>query len=313
MATETSSARQDSTGSAELTLAMVLCGTVGVFVVESGASSFDVVFFRCLFGALSLGLYCHVRGLYKDSGFTPPRLALAALGGVFIVFDWVFLFKSYTLTSISVGTVVFHTHPFYVVLLGAWVFRERLTTNKLGWILVAFAGLLLVTGLTPASLNGHGSYLAGIGYALLAALLYALATVIAKRLTGVRPHLIALVQTLVGIPLLLPFTDLPAAADLGPRWGWLVGLGVIHTCMMYILIYSSFQKLPTSKIAVLSFVYPAVAVIADYVVYGHHISPLQAAGVPLIAAAGLGTVLGWKLVPTHPDRTTEPTLANARR
>jgi drug/metabolite transporter (DMT)-like permease len=81
---------------------------------------------------------------------------------------------------------------------------------------------------------------------------------------------------------------------------------------MYILIYSSFQKLSTGKIAVLSFVYPAVAVVADYVVYGHHVSPLQALGIPLIVAAGLGTVLNWKIIPHQQAWTSRPTLADAR-
>lgn len=246
-------------GALELTLAMVLSGTLGIFVVESGASPFNVVFFRCLFGALALGTYAVARGYFRNHGFTPKKLALAALGGVFIVFNWVFLFEAYEATSISLATVVYHTQPFYVVLLGALLFRERLTAAKLGWLAVAFAGLLLVSGV---SLSDPGS-LSGLGFALLAALFYAISTVITKRVSGVRPHLVALVQVLVGIPLLLPFADFAAAAGMGSGWAWLAGLGLIHTGLMYVLMYSAYQKLPTAKIAVLAFTYPAVAMVAD--------------------------------------------------
>nr|WP_284117583.1 hypothetical protein [Streptomyces fragilis] len=45
----------ETKGIAQLTTAMVLSGTIGVFVVESGASSLNVVFFRVVFGALALG------------------------------------------------------------------------------------------------------------------------------------------------------------------------------------------------------------------------------------------------------------------
>jgi drug/metabolite transporter (DMT)-like permease len=289
-------------GTIELTLAMILSGTIGVFVVESGASPLNVVFFRCVFGALALGLYCLVRGYLRNTGFTPKTLALTALGGVFIVFNWVFLFSSIELTSISVATVVYHTQPFYVLFLGAVIFRDKITLDKVGWVVAAFIGLVLITGLTASSFTAaNRSYLIGIGQALLAALLYALATLIAKRLKSVRPHLIALVQVLVGIPLLLPFTDLSEVNGLGSRWGWLIGLGVIHTCVMYILMYSSFQKLPTAKIAVLCFIYPAVAMIVDLIVYGHHVSLLQALGVPLILGASLGISQGWRI---FPRRTT---------
>jgi drug/metabolite transporter (DMT)-like permease len=278
-------------GTAQLTTAMMLSGTLGVFVVESGAPPFDVVFFRVLFGALALGGYVTARGWLRDHGFTRRTLGLAVLGGVFIVFNWVLLFQSYANTSISVATVVYHTLPFYVVLLGALLFRERLTAAKAGWIAVAFAGLVLVSGVTPGDFTGGGSYLLGVGQALLAALLYGLSTLVTKRISGVRPHLIALVQVLVGIPLLLPFADFGAMRGAGWHWGWLVGLGLIHTGVMYVLMYAAYAKLPTAKIAVLAFVYPAVAMLTDWLVYGHHIGLVQALGVPLIVTASLKVTL----------------------
>ena len=294
--------RNETRGTVELTLAMVLSGTLGIFVVESGASPFNVVFFRCLFGAAALGAYSLLRGYFTGHGFTPKKLGLAALGGVFIVFNWVLLFEAYEATSISFATVVYHTQPFFLVLLGGVLFRERITAAKFGWLAVAFVGLVLVSGIRP----GDTASLKGLGLALAAAVLYALSTVVTKRITGVRPHLIALVQVLVGIPLLLPFADFGAAAELGGGWGWLVGLGLIHTGVMYVLMYAAYQKLPTAKIAVLAFTYPAVAMFADWMVYGHHIGLVQALGVPLIVLAGLKVTLAAKPAPA-------PDAAPARR
>ncbi|MER5206795.1 DMT family transporter [Streptomyces sp. NPDC002825] len=277
--------RNETRGTLELTLAMVLSGTLGVFVVESGASPFEVVFFRCLFGALALGVYSLARGFFTGHGFTAKKLGLAALGGVFIVFNWVFLFEAYRATSISLATVVYHTQPFFLVLLGALFLRERISAAKLGWLALAFGGLVLVSGVRP----GDTASLAGLGFALAAAVLYALATFVTKRITGVRPHLIALVQVLVGMPLLLPFVDFGGVG--GGGWGWLVGLGFIHTGLMYVLMYAAYAKLPTAKIAVLAFTYPAVAMGVDWAVYGHHIGLVQALGVPLIVLASLKVTL----------------------
>ncbi|MFJ5832440.1 DMT family transporter [Streptomyces sp. NPDC093089] len=279
--------RNETRGTVELTLAMVLSGTLGVFVVESGASPFEVVFFRCLFGALALGAYSLARGFFTGHGFTARKLGMAALGGVFIVFNWVFLFEAYEASSISLATVVYHTQPFFLVVLGAVFMRERIPAGKLGWLVVAFVGLVLVSGVRP----GDTASLKGIGFALAAAVLYALSTFVTKRITGVRPHLIALVQVLVGMPLLLPFTDFGAVAGLGAGWAWLVGLGLIHTGLMYVLMYAAYAKLPTAKIAVLAFTYPAVAMGVDWAVYGHHIGLVQALGVPLIVLASLRVTL----------------------
>ncbi|MEU1121174.1 MULTISPECIES: DMT family transporter [unclassified Streptomyces] len=301
MTTTAAHKSSERTGTAQLTAAMVLSGTLGIFVVESGASAFNVVFFRVLFGALALGTYAAARGYFRDHGLTLKKLGLAALGGVFIVFNWVFLFSAYEATSISLATVVYHTQPFFLVLLSAVVLRERLTRSQLGWLAAAFAGLVLVSGVRP----GDAGSLAGIGLALLAAVLYALSTLVTKRVTGVRPHLIALVQVLVGIPLLLPFTDFGAMGGTGTGWAWLAGLGVIHTGLMYVLMYAAYAKLPTAKIAVLAFTYPAVAMVADWAVYGHHIGLVQALGVPLIVLASLKVTLARASRPA-PARAARP-------
>ncbi|MFF8379657.1 DMT family transporter [Streptomyces sp. NPDC015661] len=290
--------RNETRGTVELTLAMVLSGTLGVFVVESGASPFEVVFFRCLFGALALGAYSLVRGFFTGHGFTARKLGLAALGGVFIVFNWVFLFEAYEASSISLATVVYHTQPFFLVLLGAVVLRERIPGSKLAWLALAFVGLVLVSGVRP----GDTASLKGLGFALAAAVLYALATFVTKRITGVRPHLIALVQVLVGMPLLLPFVDFGGVG--GGGWGWLVGLGFIHTGLMYVLMYAAYAKLPTAKIAVLAFTYPAVAMGVDWAVYGHHIGLVQALGVPLIVLASLKVTLAARTPAAAPAPRT---------
>ncbi|MFF0425853.1 DMT family transporter [Streptomyces sp. NPDC004520] len=290
--------RNETRGTVELTLAMALSGTLGVFVVESGASPFEVVFFRCLFGALALGAYSLVRGFFRGHGFTAKKLGTAALGGVFIVFNWVFLFEAYAATSISFATVVYHTQPFFLVVLGAVFLRERISAGKLGWLALAFAGLVLVSGVRP----GDTASLAGLGFALAAAVLYALATFVTKRVTGVRPHLIALVQVLVGMPLLLPFVRFGGVS--GGGWGWLVGLGFIHTGLMYVLMYAAYAKLPTAKIAVLAFTYPAVAMGVDWAVYGHHIGLVQALGVPLIVLASLKVTLAARTPAAAPAPRT---------
>lgn len=274
-------------GTLELIIAMMLSGTIGVFVVESGQSPLTVVFFRCLFGAVALGAYCLVRGWFTDTGLTPGRLALAAFGGVCIVFNWVFLFASYTMTSITLATVVYHTQPFVVVALGAVVFGERVR-DKVGWVLLAFAGLVLTTQMWTALHGGGTRYWLGVLSALAAAVLYGAATIVAKRLTAIRPHLIALVQVLVGIPLLLPFAGFDGLGGLGAGWLWLAGLGLIHTGVLYALLYASYQKLPTPAIAVLSFVYPVVAMVIDRFIYGTRIGLVQLLGVALILIGGLG-------------------------
>jgi drug/metabolite transporter (DMT)-like permease len=282
--------------------AMVLSGTIGVFVVESGQSALNVVFFRCLFGAISLALYCWYRGMLKRSAFHWKAVLLAMFGGVCIVFNWVFLFQSYSLTSITVGTVVYHMQPFFVLLLSAVLFRTPIGAHKLGWVVLSFGGLILITEIYSTSVAWESSYLLGVGSALLAAFLYAIATIVAKQIKDFSPHLTAFTQTSFGILLLLPFADLQLVPLQGNHWYFLISLGVIHTCVLYIFLYSAFKKLSYSMIAVLVFVYPVVAIIADNVVYGKKIGVPQLLGIALIFISGLGVTQGWRFVPTFKTR-----------
>ena len=57
----------------------------------------------------------------------------------------------------------------------------------------------------------------------------------------------------------------------GLRWAWLVGLGVIHSGIVYVLFYSSYPRLPVVTIAVVAFVYPLVTLILDYQIGRAHV------------------------------------------
>jgi drug/metabolite transporter (DMT)-like permease len=237
-------------------------------------------------------LICLALGLLRRDVITVRQAGLAALGGVAIVLNWLLLFAAYPRASISIATAVYNTQPFMLVGFGVVFFAETLTAAKLAWLGLAFAGML---GIVQAKgLGGSGSdYLAGIALALGAAFFYALAAIVAKRLKGVPPHLIALIQVLVGVAMLAPlahFSTLPHDAG---TWGILGTLGVVHTGLMYVLLYGAIQKLPTSLTGALSFIYPVVAVAVDLVAFGHRLEPLQLAGAAAILVAAAGMTLGW--------------------
>ncbi|WP_134500870.1 DMT family transporter [Microvirga pakistanensis] len=282
-------------GRLEMIAAMALSGTIGFFVVESGQGVWNVVFFRCLFGALGLFVYCGAKGLLLPWRFTARSLTLSLVAGAAIVLNWVLLFSSYGHASISVATAVYNTQPFFLILLGAVLFGERPTADMLGFVALAFAGLLLVSDVEMGHFDLSSGYVVGLLQASGAALLYAVASVIIKRLKGFSPHLIALVQAILGTLMLLPLADFSHLPVDAAQWGCLIVLGVVHTCIMYILLYSALQKLPTTLIAVLSFTYPVVAILVDHLAFGRTLSLNQWSGILLILIGSAGVNLKWRL------------------
>ncbi|BAN47501.1 DMT family transporter [Metapseudomonas resinovorans] len=279
-------------GSLEMVAAMLISGTIGWLVMLSGLPVLDVVFWRCLIGAATLLVICALMGFLRPGILTRTTFLLAVLSGVAIVGNWVLLFASYSRASISIGTAIYNVQPFILVGLAALFLGEQLTARKLGWLLVSFVGMLAIVSAHGGQGESGGDYLLGIALALGAALLYAIAALIIKWLGGVPPHLIALIQVSTGVLLLAPWVNLSSLPQ-GGTWSILLTLGVVHTGVMYVLLYGAIQKLPTALTGALSFIYPIAAIFVDWFAFGHHLDLLQWAGVAAILVAALGMQQGW--------------------
>lgn len=285
-------------GTAEMSAAMTISGTIGWFVIQSGQPVLDVVFWRCAFGAIALLIVCRAMGLLKGIA-SPRKVLLAALGGVFIVLNWVLLFSAFPHASISIATCVYSTQPFMLVALGALFLGERLTFTKLAWLALAFGGMVLIVQAKPQAAYVGQDYLIGILLALSAAFLYALAALLTKKLTGTPPHLIAFIQVCVGVVMLAPMANLSTLPSGARNWAMLATLGIVHTGLMFVLLYGAIQKLPTALTGSLSFIYPVVAILVDFVAFDTRLHPAQFVGAAIIllsaAAMNLGWSFGWPL------------------
>lgn len=284
-------------GAVEMSVAMLMSGTIGWLVVSSQQPVSNVVFFRCLFGAATMALVCGVLGLFRRRLFSWRMAGLAALASVAIIANWALLFAAYSRASISMATAVYNTQPFMLVALGAVVFRERVTASTIAWLVVAFIGLVFVVKVEPAVLALPGQYLEGVAYAVGAAFLYAVSSIITKHLKGTPPHLLALIQASLGVLALAPFVHFDNLPTTAAHWLELVTLGVVNTGVMYVLLYGAIQKLPTAMTGALSFIYPVVAIVVDRVAFGQKLAWIQLLGAVLILLAAAGVNLGWRIVP----------------
>ncbi|SAK54659.1 DMT family transporter [Caballeronia ptereochthonis] len=284
-------------GAIEMSLAMLMSGTIGWLVVSSGQAPWNVVFFRCVFGAATLIAVCAALGFLKRRYFSWRMIGLVLIGSVAIVGNWLLLFAAYSRASISMATTVYNTQPFMLVALGVIVLRERVTASTLAWLGIAFVGLVMVVRVEPAVLALPGQYLEGIAYALGAAFLYAISSIVTKRLKGTPPHLIAMLHVLFGIVMLAPFARFDQAPASLAGWTDLTVLGIVNTGLMYVLLYGAIQRLPTATTGALSFIYPVVAIVVDWLAFGQRLAWLQVAGAVLILLAAAGVNLQWRIVP----------------
>ncbi len=121
--------------------------------------------------------------------------------------------------------------------------------------------------------------------ALGAAFLYAVATIATRKLAGYAPAQIAGLQLALGALVLAPFGSMVWEAVSPTACGALLVIGLVHTGLVYNLMYGAFQRLDAATIASLSFIYPLVAVVADVLLLDAKVGPVQAAGMLLIMAS----------------------------
>ncbi|MCH4994772.1 DMT family transporter [Pectobacterium carotovorum] len=281
-------------GTIEMAIAMIISGTVGWFVLMAEQPPMTVVFWRCAFGALTMLIVCGLLGLLRQGVMNRKQVGLAVLGGLALVLNWTLLFGAYSQASIAVATVVYHTQPFMLVGLGALFFREALTFNKVCWLLCAFGGIVLIVSAQTGADSDSNGYLSGVLMALGAAFFYAIAAAITKKLSGTPPHVLVLIQLLVGVVVLAPFAAIPASPT-ASQWGMLVAIGVIHTGLMSTLLYSAIQKIPTALVGALSFIYPVIAALVDWAAFGHRLDMMQLAGAVAILLSAAGMTFGWRI------------------
>lgn len=278
----------------QLLLGELLIGSVGVFVHESGQNPVTAVFYRCLFGGLFLLAWGLARGHLR--GLLQERVLLrgAVLSGVLLVLNWVALFAGMARSSIGVATLIYHFFPFVMLILAALLQGERTRPADLAWTLLGFVGVAFSADPTRLWRDTDASYLIGIGLTLLAAVLCGASLLMSRQIGKQRPFALVMIQCWVGVAMLAGFSS-SGVFHAGPHWAWLIGLGVIHSGIVYVLFYSSYPRLPVVTIAVVAFVYPLVTLLLDYLIYGHRLVPVQLAGLVLIVLGTLGVNLKWRL------------------
>ncbi|WP_312742808.1 DMT family transporter [Cedecea neteri] len=282
--------REIKTGSLQMIAAMLISGTIGALVVISQQPIANVVFWRCVFATITLFILGLMSGHWR-SHLNRRVVMIAALGGVALVVNWLLLFAAYSRTSIGLATVLYNTQPLMLVGMGVFILKEKVSRSKWLWLGASFVGMLLVLS-SGLSHGGNEGWFLGIMLALGAAFFYALTALITRQLRGIPPQQIALVQVAVGTLLLLPLVDFRQHMTF-THWGIVATLGILHTGIMYQLLYGAIQKLPTSITASLSFIYPIVAVVVDRFVFNHSLSPIQFFGGAMILLAAAGINLGW--------------------
>lgn len=265
----------------------VLLGTVGVFVHQAGADPWTATWFRCAFGWLGLSLWLAATGRLPQLRLARADVAWVLASGGLLVLAWGLFFAAMRHVPAGVATLLFHVQPLWLLLLGPLVLREAVDGQSWLAVLLAMLGLVLASGVAQAGLGaGQGaSVWLGVGLCLIGSACTAGVSISARKLQGLSAAALAWWHCALGSLAVLAWPMTQGWPAWGSSWAWLAGLGLVHTALAYGLMYAGMARLPAGRIARLQFIYPAVALLLDWVVYGQRLGAVQLAGVGLMAWA----------------------------
>ena len=278
-------------GPALIILAGCFWGSMGLFVRKLGSygfSSIQIVSIRVTIAALAFCLLLLIR---DRTGFrlSPRDLPLfLGLGFGSILFFTVCYFTAITLMSLSTAAILLYTSPIWIMLMSVLFFHERLNRRKILALVIAFAGCVLVTGISGEGISAAGILLglgSGIGYGLYSIL----GTVALRRYSPYTVTAYTFLCAAVGSWLIARPADMLTKITAAPNPAALLLLCVltaIVTAVIPFLAYTlGLRTVEASKAGILATVEPLVATLFGILAFSEPLTAESGIGILMILAA----------------------------
>ena len=270
-------------------ISMVIFGTIAVFVKAINVSSGEIALYRAILAALIIGLYLLITKQRIQIKEVKKDLALIAISGMLMGFNWIFLFEAYKYTTVSVSTLAYYFAPIIVMIVCPLLLKEKLTKKQIICFILSTIGLVLIIGISDLSLNSRHTI--GVLLGLSAALFYAAVIIINKYIKSISGIHRTLIQFLAAIIVLFPYVLITSGITINNLeingWICLLIVGIVHTGITYCAYFSSLKNLKGQTVALLSYIDPFVAVLISFLM-NEKMTFLQIIGGILII---LGTIL----------------------
>jgi len=266
-------------------------GTVSTLAMDEGASVVELTTFAFIFASailLPLVAILDPKSLRIGRKDLPAFIGFAFIAGVLMNLSF---FGAINETTVAVAVILNFTYPTMVTVASVFVFKEKLTPQKLSALPLTFVGCVLVAGSSSLEGGVSASWL-GIGLGLLSAVGTATYYVWGKKLeeeysaNTVVLYLFVLTTIMLVIganPVSLAKTSIPMNA-----WLLIFMMAMLPGIVGFIASMMALRRLEAGKASIVSSIEPMVAVGIAFVILSEGVTLIQMAGVVLIV---LGIVL----------------------
>lgn len=247
----------------QLNLAVGLFGLSAILAAHMAVTPIMIVWGRAFFAFLALHALVTVQGSRPWSGRGRAEAGRLILAGGFLAFHWIAFFLGVRYGGVALATLGFASFPAFVIILNAFIGREKPRFDDLTVVALITIGLILVT----PSLDWREASTAGLIWGIVSGLLYAV-IILGNRflLRGVGAVEACWWQYATISLLLLPVTvsDWPMVSL--SDWAWLAAMGLACTALAFTLFIKALPHVRAGEAAVISALEPVYAIVMAWII-----------------------------------------------
>lgn len=286
----------DSKGNSKLGTALIILagcfwGSMGIFVRKLGTygfSAIQIVSIRITLAALifSLVLLVKDRRGFKISAKDIPLFLGLGFGS--ILFFTICYFTAITMMPLSTAAILLYTSPVWIMLMSIFFFHEKLDRRKLIALALAFAGCVLVSGISGEGMTVTGLLIglgSGIGYGLYSIL----GKVALRKYSSYTVTTYTFIFAAVGSWIISQPADMMGKFSSAPDLGFLIFfcfLTALITAVIPFLSYTlGLESVEASKAGIIATIEPMVATLIGILVFAEKLTVMSGTGILLILAS----------------------------
>ncbi len=281
---------------------LVIFATHGMVVVGiESLNGSQIVLFRAALGFV-FQFICYLLVSFKHREHHAPILwVYMAISGTFAGMMWSSQYVAFKLIGVGPTSMIYCLGPALVVVFASFVFRDKLTANRIIGLALALLGSM---ALSIYGLSG-GDSLIGYGYAILMAVSFSIMITFNKLADGIRglestATQIGFATLAVAIFLLLTgdFPTYIAPDDVIP----LLYLGLVSGGLGAMMYFAAIKYLSAPTVAICDYLEPMIAVVLAAVVLGESFGIIDLFGTVLIIVGAVIAVLGFEVFRRRKNR-----------
>lgn len=278
-------------GSILIILAGCFWGSMGIFVRKLdtyGFSSIQIVSIRVTLAALIFALVLLIkdRAGFRISFKDIPLFLGLGFGS--ILFFTVCYFTAITMMSLSTAAILLYTSPVWIMIMSALLFHEKLDKRKLIALALAFAGCVLVSGISGEGIKPIGLLVglgSGIGYGLYSIL----GTIALRKYSPYTVTTYTFIFAAIGSWIICRPADMFNKFSDSADCGFLIAfccLTALITAVIPFLAYTiGLESVEASKAGIIATIEPMIATLIGIIVFSEPLTFMSGAGILLILSA----------------------------